>query len=259
MTQSISCTIITLNEGDRLAATLQSIAEIADEIVVVDSGSSDDTVVVAKGFGARVVHNDWPGYGPQKRFAEDQAAHDWILNLDADEVLTPQLQSEIIAWKQQEQPDCSGYRFRQVTIYPGKEGPRPFADYHDYIRLYDRRVMRFRESIVHDTVDDGGEPVGRFKGECWHWSWRSLDHLAKKLDGYTTLQAQELRKPLWQLRLRQPIEYPLLLARYLIAKRHITGGTYGIKAAHVLARERAKRISKIRAAQQGSSDNADVT
>lgn len=246
----LSCTIIAKNEGDRIERTLQSVTGLVDEIVVVDSGSEDDTVRIAERLGARVVHNDWVGYGPQKRFAEDQASHDWILNLDADEVLTPPLRDEIQAWRIGGEPAFSGYRFRQTTVYPGADRPRPFADYHNYVRLYDRRVMRFHDSLVHDTVDAGGQTVGSFEGECWHWSWRSLEHLARKLDGYTSLQATEIRKPAWQLHLRRPVEYCVLLVRYLFFKRHITGGIYGVKSAHVLAKGRAARISKILAAQR---------
>ena len=246
---AISCTIIAFNEADRIAATLKAAAQVCDEIVVIDSGSTDGTQEICGTLGARVIHNDWPGYGPQKRFAEDQAQHDWILNLDADEVPTEELLREIEAWKQSE-PEYLGYRFTQTTVYPGRGRPRPFADHHTYVRLYDRRAIRFRDSLVHDVVDIGNHEIGRFEGDCLHWSWRSLDHLARKLDGYTTLQAQEIRRPAWKLRLRRPVEYPVLLFRYLFLKRHITGGLYGIRAAHTIAKGRAARIPKILAAQR---------
>ena len=248
----LSCIIIAFNEADRISKTLSSVEGLVDEIVVIDSGSTDGTQDVCTHHGARVVHNDWPGYGPQKRYAEDCAIHDWVLNLDADEVLTEPLRDEIWAWRTAGVPEYSGYRFRQTTVYPGHEKPRPFADYHHYVRLYDRREMRFHESLVHDTVDTKGKPVGIFEGECWHWSWRSLDHLARKLDGYTTLQAKEIRKPGWVLWLRRPVEYPWLLFRYIFFKRHITGGWYGLKAAHTLAWGRAKRIGKVLAAQRAA-------
>ena len=107
---------------------------------------------------------------------------------------------------------------------------------------------------VEMTVDIKGHEVGQLQGDCWHWSWRSLGHLAKKLDGYTSLQATELRKPFWKLYLRRPVEYPILLFRYLFLKRHITGGIYGIAAAHTLAKGRAARIGKIIKAQKRTSD-----
>jgi len=245
----ITCTIIALNEADRISKTLASVSTIADEILLIDSGSEDETCKIANEYGCVVLSNKWQGYGPQKRFAEDHASHDWILNLDADEVLTEELILDILEWKQSKKPLYSGYRFKQMTVYPHCDKPRPFADYHHYVRLYDRRQMRFHESLVHDTVDTKGLDVGLFKGECWHWSWRSLQHLKNKLDGYTTLQATEIRKPTWKLLLRLPIEYPVLLFRYVFLKRHITGGFYGLAAAHTLARGRAARIRKILAFQ----------
>lgn len=240
----ISCTIITRNEADRIELCLRAVAGIADEIVVIDSGSTDGTQDICTTQGARVIHNDWPGFGPQKRFAEDSASHDWILNLDADEVLSNTLRNEIISWKKQEKTDIYGYKFKQITVYPGKAKPRPLADYHHYVRLYNKTRMRFRDSLTHDEVESGSHKVGRFRGHCLHYSYRSLEHLAAKLDSYTSLQAREIRKPLWQLYARLPFEYPLLFLRYYLSRRHITGGLYGLKAAHVIAKGRAARISK---------------
>ena len=94
---ALSCCIIAHNEGDRIERCIRAAQPIVDEIVVVDSGSTDDTVAKAKALGAKVFYNAWDGYGPQKRFAEDCASHDWILNLDADEVVTPELAREIAA------------------------------------------------------------------------------------------------------------------------------------------------------------------
>src|SRR5690606_19398646 len=91
----LSCCIIAKNEGDRIEACIKAASRIADEIVVVDSGSTDDTVAKAKALGAKVYFRAWDGFGPQKRFAEECASNDWILNLDADEVVTPELAGEI--------------------------------------------------------------------------------------------------------------------------------------------------------------------
>ena len=85
----LSCCIIARDEADRLARCIEAVKGLADEVVVVDSGSTDRTVEIARDLGARVFHRDWDGYGPQKRYAEDCAAYDWVLNLDADEVVTP--------------------------------------------------------------------------------------------------------------------------------------------------------------------------
>jgi len=249
MPHKLTCTIITKNEADRIGRTLHSVMEIADDIVIVDSGSSDDTVKICEDMGARCFHNDWPGFGPQKRLAEDKGKHDWILNLDADEVLSEDLIFEIRKWKLSGKSEPYGYRFKQVTVYPNDEKPRLFADYHHYIRLYDRRHMRFADSLVHDVVEPKGRAVGTFEGNCLHYSYRSLDHLEHKLDSYTSLQAREIKKPFWQLKIRQPFEYPILFFRYYVVRRHFTGGFYGLKTAHVIAKGRAARIRKFLEAQ----------
>ena len=149
----LSCCIISHNEGDRIERCIRAARGIVDDIVVVDFGSSDDTVSKAQSLGARVIFSAWDGYGPQKRVAEDRALHDWIRNLDADEVITDELAGEIAALMRMRVPPLPAYWFRQVTVYPGKDKPRLWADYHNYVRLYDRRRVRFRESRVHDTVD----------------------------------------------------------------------------------------------------------
>ena len=95
MTAQLSAFLIVKNEAERLPRTLEALRGLADEIVVVDSGSTDATVEIATSFRARVFIREWPGYGPQKRFAEDQCCHNWLLNVDADEVVTPELATEI--------------------------------------------------------------------------------------------------------------------------------------------------------------------
>ncbi|MGI9407902.1 MAG: glycosyltransferase family 2 protein, partial [Hyphomicrobiaceae bacterium] len=230
--------------------TIRSVGALVSDLVVVDSGSTDATVAIAEGLGARIFHRDWDGYGPQKRFSEECAEHDWILNLDADEVLTPELCAEIEMLFAEGEPELPAYRFRLLTVYPHHETPRPLADYHNYVRVYDRRKVRFRESLVHDTVDTGDYPVGQLRGKALHFSFRSIQHFAEKFAGYTTLQAREIRKPEWVLTLRQPIEYPAVFLRTYLLKSHWTGGWYGVRISHITARERMRRIGKIRNAQR---------
>jgi glycosyltransferase involved in cell wall biosynthesis len=241
----LSCCIIADNEGDRIERCIVAVRDIVDEIVVVDSGSTDDTVAKAEALGAKVFYNAWDGYGPQKRFAEDRAACDWILNLDADEVVTPELAREIAALMHAPAGLLPAYRFRQVTVYPGHDRPRLWADYHNYVRLYDRRRVRFRESRVHDTVDTKDFPVGQLHGVALHYSWRSLGHVRSKLESYTDLQAKELKKPRWYVLARLPFEYPILFFRYYIMRRNCTGGLTGLRITHEIARARWRRLLKI--------------
>lgn len=245
----LSCCIIAQDEGDRIDRCIRAVQDIVDEIVVVDSGSKDDTVARCERLGAKVVFHKWDGYGPQKRFAEDCASNDWILNLDADEVVTPELACEIAALMRVPEGRLPAYRFRQVTVYPGKERPRLWADFHNYVRLYDRRQVRFRDSRVHDTVDTKDFPVGQLHGVALHYSWRSIDHVRRKLESYTDLQAKELKKSRWSVLARLPIEYPVLFFRYYVLRRNITGGITGIRITHEIARARTRRLLKIARAQ----------
>ncbi len=242
---AISCCIIAHNEGDRIARCIEAVRDIVDEVVVVDSGSTDDTVAKARAAGAKVFFHAWDGYGPQKRFAEDCASHDWILNLDADEIVTPELAREIATLMRTPAGLLPAYRFRQVTVYPGQDRPRLWADYHNYVRLYDRRRVRFRASRVHDTVDTGSYPVGQLKGIALHYSWRTLDHVRAKLESYTDLQAKELTKPRWYILARLPFEYPILFFRYYIMRRNFTGGLTGVRVTHEIARARTRRLEKM--------------
>ena len=241
----LSCCIITHNETDRIERCILAVRDVVDEIIVVNSGSNDDTVAKAERLGAKVVFHAWDGYGPQKRFAEDCATHDWILNLDADEVVTKELAREIAAVMRTPSALKPAYRFRQVTVYPGHDRPRLWADFHNYVRLYDRRRVRFRPSRVHDTVDTGAHPVGQLEGTAMHYSWRTLDHARTKLESYTDLQAKEIKKPRWVLLTRLPFEYPVLFFRYFVLRCNFTGGLFGLRVTHQIAVARSRRLMKM--------------
>jgi len=241
----LSCCIITQNEGDRIEWCIRAARDVADEVIIVDCGSTDDTVAKARALGATVYFRPWDGFGPQKRFAEDCARHDWILNLDADEVVTPELAGEIKALMQSPEGLLPAYRFRQVTVYPGHKRPRLWADFHNYVRLYDRRQVRFKQSRVHDTVETNGHRVGQLDGIALHYSWRTLEHVRAKLERYTDLQAKELKKPLWLILTRLPFEYPVLFFRYFVLRCNFTGGLFGLRITHQIAVARFRRLLKI--------------
>lgn len=245
----LSCCIIAKNEGDRIEACIAAVRDLADEVVVVDSGSTDDTVARAEAMGAKVFFRAWDGYGPQKRFAEECATHDWILNLDADEVVTDALKAEVRALLQTP-PALPAYRVRLMTVSPGKTRPRLWADFHNYVRLYDRRRVRFRQSLVHDTVDTKDEPVGQLEGAALHFSNRSIEHVRQKLDRYTALQAKELRKSPVAVTARLPFEYPLVFIRYYLFRRNFTDGLFGLQCSHLAAQARVRRLLRILAAQR---------
>ena len=242
----LSCFIVAYNEADRIEPVIRSVIGWVDEVVVIDSGSTDGTQAASEALGARVVHHDWPGFGPQKRYGEDQCRHDWVLNLDADEVMTDALCREIIALFKDGMPPHPFYRFRLKLVYPGDTKPRLWADYHNYIRLYDRRAGRFADSLVHDTVQPGAVKPVQLRGDAWHYSYRSFGFLVEKLNYYSELQAKSIRKESrGLLMLRLPFELPVSFIKYYLFRRHITGGRKGFVFATINSFFRFLRIAKI--------------
>jgi glycosyltransferase involved in cell wall biosynthesis len=242
----LSCFIIARDEADRIGRTIMSVRGWVGEVVVVDSGSTDDTVAIAQALGARVFHRDWDGYGPQKRFAEECCRFDWLLNLDADEVVSPALRDEIVALFRPGPPPFAGYRLHVVDVYPGRVRPRPFAYSYKIVRLYDRRRARYAPSLVHDRVETAGQPLGRLTSEVLHHSVRSLDHQRRKLDAYFALQGREKSKPKWQIVARLPVEYPVAFLQYYLLRRHIFGGRFGLALSHVHASARTRRLMRLK-------------
>ena len=253
MTLPVSCFIIAQDEADRIGATIRSVRGWVDEIIVVDFGSTDGTVAIAQAEGARVIHNPWPGFGQQKRFAEDHCRNQWLLNLDADEVVTPELAAEIGALFQDGTPALATYGMKVSLVYPGWRRPRPWARDHYCLRLYDRQRVRFRDSPVHDFVVPGDEPVGHLRGVVHHYSIRSLAEFDCKCNARASYQALHSgRKPLWQLRLRLLTELPLTFFKYYFARRHVTGGLTGLTVTSIIAYYRWLRVVRMYRHQRSS-------
>ena len=223
----VTCTIIALNEADRIGLTIASVQGLVDEILVIDSGSTDGTQKLCEGLGARVIINPWTGYGPQKRFAEDAARNDIILNLDADEWLGDDLRTELAELFAAPDLPRKSYRMNVTILYPHRARPALFADSNNCLRLYDRRVTRFANSLVHDEVVPTPD-VGQLQAPVLHRSFRSLGHLVRKDIAYFELQAEELKKKRWKLLARAPFEFPLQVFKFYILRRHIFGGLYGL-------------------------------
>lgn len=184
--QPLSVAIITLNAAAQLEACLKSV-DFAHEIVVVDSGSTDGTQALAAQHGARVIARDWPGFGPQKQFAVDAASHDWVLCLDADERVSPELQAAIE--NALHDPSTAAFRFARCNRFLGrylKHG----EGYPDWsLRLFDRRRARWSDDAVHEKVIAHG-PVGTLAGDLLHDSAESLAAYLTKQNRYTTLAAE---------------------------------------------------------------------
>ncbi len=186
--EPVSATLITFNEEANIRAALESVRWCRD-IVVVDSGSSDDTVRICRGYTDKVFHRDWTGYVDQKSFAVERAGHDWIFSLDADERTSPELRAEILD-RLQNEPQEAGYRIPRVTWFMGR-WIRHGDWYPDYqLRLFDRRRGGWQGGRVHESVRVGG-PVGLLKGEIQHFTYRTLSDYLRRLESYSTLAAAD--------------------------------------------------------------------
>ena len=183
----LSLVIIARDAAHELADCLASVT-FAAETVVVDSGSLDDTAQLAARSGARVIGHAWEGFGPQKNFAVGQAAHDWVLCLDADERVTPELAAAIRALFVAGTPAAAGYTIARRNRFLGRwlahgEG---YPDWN--IRLFDRRRARWSSDLVHEKVVADG-PVEKLRGDLLHASAESIDAYIAKQNRYTTVQA----------------------------------------------------------------------
>ncbi|MBI5788222.1 MAG: glycosyltransferase family 2 protein [Candidatus Schekmanbacteria bacterium] len=186
----LSVAIITLNEEENIRACLESVAW-ADEIVVVDSGSLDNTREICREFNCRIIQKEWPGFGRQKNFAVSQCTHDWVLNIDADERLTPELQSEIRKLSEKCAPVYHGYYIARQNFFLGR-WIKYGGWYPDYnLRLFNRREGKFNERQVHEAVQLNGNG-GYLTNPLQHYTYKSVSDYYQRMERYSNLAAQQM-------------------------------------------------------------------
>lgn len=222
----ISVVIITKNEADNIADALKSV-NWARDVIVVDSGSTDDTVAIARRYTDRVITRNWQGYGSQKNYATKLALHDWVLSLDADERISPALAQEL-SKLMRELPTMQGYRIPRTNYYLGR-WIRSTDWYPDHqLRLYDRRVSRWNLRHVHESVTVGGA-IGTLKSDIHHFSHRSVSHHLSTIDLYTTLWVKQMlmenRRTHW---LRLIIDPPIVFLRNYLWRKGFLDGVPGL-------------------------------
>lgn len=193
----VSVFVIAKDEEDRIETAIQSVIDWVDEVVVVDSESSDNTVECARNLGARTIVEPWRGYGPQKIFAESLCRNDWLLNIDADEEVSEEARDEILSLFSDQGPGADGYRVPVLPLLPGMKTAHRKTIHQRPVRLYRRAVLGFRDSGVFDSVvlrEDAPDEIiiSDLKGVLLHRTFRSLAHQLEKMNGYTTLQAEEM-------------------------------------------------------------------
>lgn len=249
----LTAVIITLNEAANIDACLASVGW-ADECLVVDSGSTDDTVERARRAGARVIARDWPGYATQKNWAAGEASHDWILSIDADERVPPALADEIRRVLARA-PRAAGFRVPRVTWHLGR-WIRTTDWYPDYqLRLYDRSRARWKSARVHESVAADG-PVDTLTNELQHYAYRDISHHHLTMDRYTTLAAAEMFEQGRRTNLLDLTLHPLAaFVRNYVLRRGFLDGSPGLIISAMNAHYVFLKFAKLRALQLQRSRN----
>lgn len=241
----ISAYVITFNEEKRLGRTLDALEKVADEIVVVDSGSTDRTEEIAKQHNVRFMHRDWISYANQKNFAQNQCTNEWLLSIDADEVLSDELIAEINEVKKD--PLYVVYKMRIGDMFPGLKRPRRFTKmynlerlYHrDYATMYPDLLTKDRIALTEDVR------IGQLKGLVHHYSYLTLENQINKLNRFTNQVIETaLSEGKHYSRVRLVTEFFRQFLRYYIIKRQFLNGRWGFVSAVTLAYFRFLKIAK---------------
>ena len=205
----ISATIIARNEENNIGRAIASL-RFCDEIVVIDSGSTDRTVEIATSSGAVVARNDWPGYAAQKNFAANAAAHDWILSIDADEEVSPELAASIHRLLEAGTQHV-GFDFARKARYCGRWITHSGWYPDRKVRLYRRDTGSWKGDFVHESVVISGS-VGHLDGDLLHYTCDTLEAHRANVERYTDLAAQEIhsagrKPPVWRVLLGPPYAF----------------------------------------------------
>lgn len=188
----LSVAMITKNEENNLRRTLESVKSFADEIVIVDSGSTDRTEEIAKEFGAKFYSEPWKGYGEQRNSVIDKAQGEWILNIDADEEISPQLQKKIVEIKEKER-EKSVFKINFTSVCFGKKIKHGGWSNSYHIRLFKKEAGRFNSNTVHEEFCTQ-ERIYTLKEDIYHHSYSNLRDYFTKFNRYTTEGALEYYK-----------------------------------------------------------------
>ena len=184
--QRVTAVLITLNEELNLKRTLPQVSW-CDEIIVVDSGSTDNTVQLCRNFGCKVVHRAFDGYGSQKKYAVSLSRNNWILSLDADEVLSDELVDEIK--NEMIAPKAAGYLLPMNLVFLGKEFTFGKESNRFFLRLFNKQLGNFNDLKVHEGIELIGEKI-KFKNKILHYSYQDISQYFKKLNTYSSFGAK---------------------------------------------------------------------
>lgn len=228
--------------GEVVVAALR----VAHEVIVVDSGSTDGTVEIAERAGARVIHQEWLGNGHQKRVGEDACIHDWLLDLDADEVITPAFANEVAALFADGEPAVHVYR-TPLALVPPVGQPWLRFGLQSRHKLYDRRVMRAPADDIWDQFELGdAHNIGRLESPILHHAFAGAGQFIDKVNQHSTTRANALapRSGVY-LALRIVLGLPFYFAKKYVLQGYWRGGIYGFAVAMISAQGRWFRDVKM--------------
>lgn len=249
-TYPISVFIIAKNEADRIPYAITSVRGWVDEVIVIDSGSTDDTVAISQALGARVETHPWEGYGPQKVFGESLCRNNWLLNIDADEAISQVLQGSIKALFDKGEFPHKAYRLH-IKIKPKfADMPGRFAPSNSPIRFYHKQYAGFKDSTIHDSVifkGPGAKKPGYLKGMVVHRCFRSFSHAVEKINFYSTMQAEDmLAKGRNPSGLRIVVEPFFAFLKAYFLRRYMFLGVSGFVESVIYSFARTLRLAKAR-------------
>lgn len=239
----LSVVIITLNEEDRIEDALKSCRDVADEVVVVDSYSTDRTCEIAEQYGARVYKNKFEDYGSQKNAALDKASYEWILNLDADERISEELKQELAAFKQRDDVEAAGFLINRKTFYLGR-WIKHSGWYPDRkLRFFRKSKSRWRGRVHEALILDG--QTERMGGDILHYTYRDMTDHINRLNRYSQMQSHDIAKKNKKLLLLRAILLPpVTFIRFYFWKMGILDGFPGFVIALVSSWSTAMKYLK---------------
>ncbi len=251
----LSAFIIAKNEEGRIEKAILSLKNLADEIIVVDSGSTDNTVEKAEKLGAKVIFNEWPGYVAQKSFGENLCENDWIINLDADEELSENLRSEIESlFKSDIQDRYYAYSIQLTIIHRNENYPRRFAPANECVRIYNRKFCSFsrvKASTTKDSVQfneniiNPKEKIHKLNEPAYHRSASSIEQLVSKANFYSGEQAMDINMEGREIsNLRIIFEFFICFFKAFFIRRYFIFGMYGFIDSMIFGFARFLRLAK---------------
>ncbi|MBU6339735.1 MAG: glycosyltransferase family 2 protein [Rickettsiales bacterium] len=257
--EKLSVFIITKNEEDRIGAVIEAVKEVADEILVIDSGSSDKTCETAMKHGAKVMFNAWQGYGAQKIFGENQCRNKWILNIDADEEVSNELSDEIKKlFSNKDYENFYGFRIKIVNRFRFEKKPKKCAYYYNQLRLYNKDFAGFKNSTVHDSVElkeKNEQKIGQLKEIIYHQSFRSFEHWIDKINSYSSAQAEDAvskGKSVSMIKILLVPSFAFLKAYFV--RRYFIYGFDGFIYSYLFAFSRFAKMIKIRESNRAKKE-----